>query len=197
MSGIWMPECAVEKAIELNPSHTQARFRLAPILVYQQRYDEAITALRRVPREVYPSQWTYQLAWSLISLNRLDEASREIETALAGMSTDQGGVIHAARAMLRVKNRDRAGAEADIAEAIARGQGFGHFHHTAYSIGAIYSQLGDFERAQQWIERAANDGFPCYSMFETDPHLARLRETPRFRAFLARLRSEWENLPGE
>ena len=99
--------------------------------------------------------------------------------------------------MLRVKKQDRAGAEADIAEAIDRGQGFGHFHHTAYSIGAIYVQLGDFDRAQQWIERAANDGFPCYSMFETDPFLARLRETPHFRTFLANLRAEWESLPDE
>lgn len=46
--------------------------------------------------------------------------------------TDQGGVLHACRAMIRAKNGDRAGAEADIAEAIRVGRNFGHFHHTAY-----------------------------------------------------------------
>ena len=188
---------AVERAAELNPANTQARFRVAPIRVYQQRYEDAIAVLRRVPREIYPPQWTYQMAWSLISLGRLDEASQEIETALSGKAPDQGGVVHAARAMLRLKRGDRRGAEADIAEAIERGQGFGHFHHTAYSIGAIYAQLGEFDRAQEWIERAAADGFPCYSMFETDPYLAKLRDTARFRTFLAKLRQEWETIPGE
>jgi tetratricopeptide (TPR) repeat protein len=137
------------------------------------------------------------MAWSLISLGRLDEASQEIETALSGKAPDQGGVVHAARAMLRLKRGDRPGAEADIAEAIERGKGFGHFHHTAYSIGAIYAQLGEFDRAQEWIERAAADGFPCYSMFETDPYLAKLRDTARFRTFLTKLRQEWESIPGE
>jgi eukaryotic-like serine/threonine-protein kinase len=188
---------AVERAAELNPANTQARFRVAPIRVYQQRYEDAIAALRRVPREVYPPQWTYQMAWSLISLGRLDEASQEIETALSGKAPDQGGVVHAARAMLRLKRGDRPGAEADIAEAIERGKGFGHFHHTAYSIGAIYAQLGEFDRAQEWIERAAADGFPCYSMFETDPYLTKLRDTARFRTFLTKLRQEWESIPGE
>jgi hypothetical protein len=84
-----------------------------------------------------------------------------------------------------------------IAEAIRRGQGFGHFHHTEYSIGVIHAQLGNFDRAQEWIERAALDGFPCYSLFESDPYLARLREVPRFRAFLDKLRAELATIPGE
>jgi non-specific serine/threonine protein kinase len=188
---------SVQRATELNPINTLARFRVAPIRVYQQRYDEAIDALRRVPRELIPANWTYLLAWSLIALNRFDEASQEIESALAGNAPDQGGVVHAARAMLRVKRGDRSGAEADIAEAIRRGRGFGHFHHTEYSIGVIHAQLGNFDRAQEWIERAALDGFPCYSLFESDPYLARLREVPRFRAFLDKLRAELATIPGE
>jgi len=90
--------------------------------------------------------------------------------------------------MLRVKRGDRRGALADIDEAIARGRGFIHFHHTAYSIGAVYAQLGDFTRAQQWIEQAAAAGFPCAL-------LAGLRETAAFRPFLVRLRQEWQRLP--
>ena len=94
---------------------------------------------------------------------------------LAKNRADQGGVIHATRALLRAKTGDRRGAEADIAAAIDVGRGFGHFHHTALTIGEAYAQLGDFERAQQWVENAANDGFPNYSFFEVDPHLAPLR----------------------
>jgi tetratricopeptide (TPR) repeat protein len=83
---------SIERAIALNPGNVNARFRLAPIRVYQQQYEEAVAALRRVPREAYPTQWTYQLAWSLIGLGRLDEASKEIEGSLSASANDQGGV---------------------------------------------------------------------------------------------------------
>jgi serine/threonine-protein kinase len=187
----------IEKALEINPSNTVARFRFGPIYVYQQRFEDALAALNRVPRESFPAQWHYQRAWSLISLGRLDEAGHFLEESLKDNPVDQGGVLHAARAMLRAKRGDRQGAETDIAEAIRVGRNFIHFHHTAYSIGAIYATMGDFDKAQEWIENAANDGFPNYTFFETDIHLARLRSVPRFQAFLSKLRQEWERIPGE
>jgi tetratricopeptide (TPR) repeat protein len=120
-----------------------------------------------------------------------------VDEALRENKTDQGGVFHAARAMLRAKSGDRAGAEADVAQAIQSGKNFMHFHHTAYSIGAVYTELGQFEKAQEWIENAANDGFPNYTYFENDLHLERLRAVPKFREFLSKLRQEWAHIPGE
>jgi len=38
---------------------------------------------------------------------------------------------------------------------------------------------------------------PCYTLFETDPLLERLRGSPRFRTFLTALRKEWERIRGE
>ncbi len=187
----------IQRTIQINPGNTLARFRFGPIKVYQQRFEDALAAIDRVPRESYPAQWTYQKAWALLSLGRLDEAGRLMEETLRDNPVDQGGVIHAARAMLRARRGDRTGALADVAEATREGKGFIHFHHTAYSIGAVYAALGDFAKAQDWIENAANDGFPNYAFFESDVHLDRLRTTPRFRAFLARLRAEWEHIPGE
>jgi TolB-like protein/lipoprotein NlpI len=186
----------VEKALELNPASTLARFRLGPIYVYQRRYEEAIAALRRVPRQTFPAQWTHQMAWALLALGRLDEAQGEIDSALAEDGRDPGGVVHAARAMLRARRGDRRGAEADIAVA-AQAKSFGHFHHTAYAIGAVYSTLGETDKAQEWVEIAARTGFPNFMMFETDPNLTQLRVRPRFQAFLASLRREWEHIPGE
>ena len=47
------------------------------------------------------------------------------------------------------------------------------------------------------IEERFGEGFPCYTLFETDPLLERLRGSPRFRTFLTALRKEWEHIPGE
>lgn len=182
-----------DRAIATNPGNTQARFRFAPLLNYQLKYDEAIRLLQRIPRDVYPSQWAYHMGWALITLGRTEQAAQEIAAALSG-SLDQGGVIHATRALLRAKTGDRRGAEADIAAAIEAGKGFLHFHHTALTIGEVYATLGDLDRAMEWVERASNDGFPCYAFFEVDPHLAPLRATERFRSFLKQLRGEWESI---
>jgi serine/threonine-protein kinase len=187
----------LERAVQLNPANTLARFRLAPIWIYQQKFEDGIAALDRVPRDIFPAQWTYQRAWALISLNRLEEASRLLNGALQESPNDQGGVLHAARAMVRARSGDRVGAETDVAEAIRSGKNFLHFHHTAYTIGAVYTALGDVDKAQEWIENAANTGFPNYAFFETDVHLERLRALPRFRAFVSKLRKEWEDIPGE
>ena len=187
----------IDRAVAINPANTTARFRYGPIYVYQLKFDEAIAALRRVPKESFPAQWVYQMAWALVSLNRLDEADRVLREALAENAADQGGVIHAARGMLRAKRGDRKGAEADISDAVRLGRNYIHFHHTAYSIAAIYSTLHEFDKAEEWIENAAGDGFPNYAYFEKDPNLEGLRTTPRFRTFLARLRAEWEHIEGE
>jgi serine/threonine protein kinase/tetratricopeptide (TPR) repeat protein len=187
----------IQRAVSVNPANALARFRFGPILTYQLKYEEAIAALKAVPKQVLASQWEYQLTWNLLSLGRLQEARAELEGALKESPKDPGGVLHSARAMLLARSGDRNGAEADIAQAIKIGKGFGHFHHTAYAIGAVYSVLGDLDKAQQWIENAAGDGFPNYALFEADPNLERLRTTPRFRAFLTKLRQDWGHIPGE
>jgi TolB-like protein/DNA-binding winged helix-turn-helix (wHTH) protein len=187
----------IEKALSINPANDQARYRLGPMLNYQGKWQEAIDALNHVSREVSPGLWSYQMAWALQSLNRLPEASRLLESALAENASDPGGNLYSARAMVRAKSGDPHGAEADISTAIRVGKGFSHFHHTAYSVAAVYSVLGDLDKAQEWIENAANDGFPCYTLFEADPNLQRLRATPRFQAFVAKLRREYEHIPGE
>jgi TolB-like protein/DNA-binding winged helix-turn-helix (wHTH) protein len=189
--------CEIEKALSINPANDQARYRLGPMLNYQGKWQEAIDALNHVPREVSPGLWSYQMAWALQSLNRLPEAARRLDAALAENARDPGGNLYGARAMVRAKSGDRHGAEADISRAIRVGKGFSHFHHTAYSISAVYSVLGDLDKAQEWIENAANDGFPCYTLFEADSNLQHLRATPRFQAFIAKLRREYEHIPGE
>jgi tetratricopeptide (TPR) repeat protein len=187
----------IEKCLSINPANDQARFRMGPMLNYQGKWQEAIDALNHVPREVTPGLWSYHMAWALQSLNRLPEASHLLDAALAENASDPGGNLYGARAMVRAKSGDRHGAEADIATAIEVGKGYGHFHHTAYSIAAVYSVLRDLDKAQEWIENAANDGFPCYTLFDADPNLQRVRATPLFQAFIAKLRREYEHIPGE
>jgi len=187
----------LEKAVSINPANTLARFRIGVTKLYQLNYEDAVANLDRVPRQFQPTMRSYQRAWALFSLGRNQDVAKELTQGLAETPSDTGGVLHGARAMMRAALGDRKGAEADVAAAIKLGKGFGHFHHTAYSIASVYSLLGDVDQAQQWIENAAGDGFANYSLFATDPNLDRLRQTLRFQAFIAKLRGEWDHIPGE
>jgi hypothetical protein len=72
------------------------------------------------------------------------------------------------------------------------GQGTSHFHHAEYGIGSAYALLGDRQQALKWLEQTAEDGLPCYPLFERDPNLAKLRGDPRFAALLGKLKLQWD-----
>jgi hypothetical protein len=76
---------------------------------------------------------------------------------------------------------------------MARGKGFGHFHHTAYNIACAYAVMKKAEPAIKWLQAAADDGFPCYPLFDHDPYLDHLRKDPRFIALMAKLKEQWEH----
>ncbi|MCA1606565.1 MAG: hypothetical protein LC775_14105, partial [Acidobacteria bacterium] len=81
-------------------------------------------------------------------------------------------------------------AEGKIRNAIEKGKGFGHFHHTAYNIACAYSLMNKPEQAIKWLQTAADNGFPCYPLFETDPYLDPLRADSRFTTLMTRLKEQ-------
>jgi hypothetical protein len=83
---------------------------------------------------------------------------------------------------------DRTSAERLIGE--VTGSGYMD-HHVAYSLGAAYAQLGRLEEARSWLDRAATSGFPRYPWYLRDPLLEPFRRDSSGRAFLERLRAQW------
>ncbi len=53
---------------------------------------------------------------------------------------------------------------------------------------------GTAEESIGWLERAADEGFPCYPWFERDPLLDPIRKHPRFTQLLARLQAAHREL---
>jgi len=83
-------------------------------------------------------------------------------------------------------------AEDKIKSAIEKGQGLGHFHHTTHKIACAYSLMNKPEQAIKWLQAAADDGFPSYSLFESDSYLNPLREDSRFLALMMRPKEQWK-----
>lgn len=185
-------QAELEKALSINASNSLARFRLGVVELYREHYDRAYEIFNTTPHDQNPSLWAYQLATALLRLGREREANDLIDTFLRDYPKDQGGVGYSVRAMMLAKAGRRSDAEDAIAHAVRLGRNFGHFHHTAYNVASAYSLLGNRDKAIEYLQSAADDGFPCYPLFASDAQLDGLRQDPRFIALMAKLERDWQ-----
>jgi len=180
------------KAVAANPNNTLAQFRIGQTLNFQGKHHEALSVLEGMPREANPSLVGHQIAWALFNLGKRDDASTVVEGLLNDDPEDSGGLFTSVRAVLAASRGDRQLAEENIQQAIEKGRGFGHFHHTAYHIACAYALLNMPAEATKWLERAADEGFPCFPLFESDRNLDNLRGDGRFIALMTKLKEQWK-----
>ncbi|HZB43965.1 MAG TPA: protein kinase [Pyrinomonadaceae bacterium] len=183
----------LEKAVTTNPSNTLARFRVGEVFLFQGKNEQALTALRNVPKETNPALVGHQIVLALFNLGRKEEASATIEQFLRDYPEDNRGLFTSLQAILAASAGQERVAEDKIRSAVEKGRGFGHFHHTAYHIACAYALMNKREQAIKWLEAAAEDGFPCYPLFEKDTNLNNLRQDARFVALLEKLRRQLEH----
>jgi TolB-like protein/DNA-binding winged helix-turn-helix (wHTH) protein/Tfp pilus assembly protein PilF len=181
----------LERAVETNPSNSLAQFRIGETYLFQERYEEALAALRGVPSEVNPGLVGHQIVWALFNLGRKEEAAAAIEKYLAEFPDVNRGLFTSQQAVLAAAAGNERLAEEKIRLAIEKGRGFGHFHHSGYHIAVAYSLMNKPEPAMKWLETVAEEGFPCYPLFERDKNLINLRNDPRFAALMSRLKKQW------
>jgi tetratricopeptide (TPR) repeat protein len=183
-----------QTALATNPNNPLVQFRIGETLNFQRKHEEALTALRAIPKEANPVLVSNQTVWALFSLGRKEEASARLDQFLKDYPQDNRGLATGLQALLAASMGQERVAEEKIKLAIEKGKGFGHFHHTAYHIASAYALMNKNDQAITWLEAAAVDGFPCYPLFESDPSLNNLRQDPRFIAFLANQKLLWEDL---
>jgi tetratricopeptide (TPR) repeat protein len=180
-----------QKAIDINPSDSSARLRLGLIEQYGANYEKALAIIKTVPGDTNPAIVNRAMTSLMMQLGRTDEAARMVDEFLSA-NPDEGGNVTSVKAMLLAKAGNDAQAEAAIQRAIEIGQGYQHFHHTTYNIASAYAILGKNDEAIKWLQFTADNGFPCYPLFEKDANLDGLRQDPHFVSFMEKLKQEWE-----
>jgi TolB-like protein/DNA-binding winged helix-turn-helix (wHTH) protein/tetratricopeptide (TPR) repeat protein len=181
----------IKKAIALDPLNTGIRFRVGINLLYRGKYEESLVELRD-SEKFHPLFWTFQTSFVLQHLGRRREAQERTEALLKANPLDPGGSLTAMQALLAADAGDASLAERKIQEAIARGKGYQHFHHIAYAVASAYALLDRHEQAFQYLRLAADDGLPCYPLFEHDSNLNNLRTDPQFLSFMAEQKKQWD-----
>ena len=185
----------LHKAAAINPSESRAFSRIMEVYLFQGKPQLSIDERSRTPPRVTIPIMDFDHTWALIDLGRFEEAARTIRAGFADSNPGAAGLKHGVSALLAARQGNRPAAESEIRAALAGPHGFGHFHHVTFMIACAYSVLGDTAHAQEWMEKTAADGFPCFSMFEVEPSLERWRATLKGHEFLAGLRREWEATP--
>lgn len=178
-------------ALQLDPTNVGVRYRIAINLFDEGRLEEAISGLEGTKR-FSPALWHSHMAEALFQVGRKQEAAVLIRDYLRDNPRDEGGVGNAMQALLYADAGQPALAGRSIQVAIQQGKDFGHFHHAAYTIGSTYAVMNRPKDAVRWLRASAEDGFPCYPLYEHDPALQNLRRDPGFLQFMAAMRSDWE-----
>ena len=183
----------IEKALAINPGNTLARYRLGVINMCRAKYEEAFQIFNSTPRDMNPSLLAFYTSNALFRLGRNEEASEIIEKFFKDYPKDEGGAVTSVKAMMLAKAGKKREAEATIQHAIEIGRGYAHFHHTSYNIASAYALMNQPEQAMKWLQVAADEGFPCYPLFEGDANLDNLREDVRFISFMATQKQQWKH----
>jgi len=181
----------IDEAVKLDPANTGARYRRAVNQLYQGNYQEALVTFEGSQRFI-PCLWATQYAFALFQLGRKEDAASRVDEFLKQCPQDRGGNLTAMQALLSASIGDRVQAERKIERATLIGEGYQDFHHAAYIIGCAYALMNQPEPAVRFLRQSAEQGFPCYPLFERDPNLTNLRSDPAFVHFMADLKKQWE-----
>ena len=182
----------IEKALAINPGNTLARYRLGVINMCRAKYEEAFQIFNSTPLETNPSLLAFYTSNALFRLGRNDEAAALIEQFFKKYPKDEGGAVTSVKAMMLAKAGRRQEAEEAIQHALDIGRGYGHFHHTSYNVASAYALMNQPEPALKWLQVTAEEGFPCYPLFESDANLANLKKDPRFISFMSTQKQQWQ-----
>ena len=180
------------EGVRVDPINNLLQLRIGQTLNSQGKYEEALTVLRAIPDNLHPSVVGHQTAWALFNLGRIEEASAKLDQLIRDFP-DKGGTFAGMKALIAAQRGDNEEAEKFIQAAIEKAKGYGHFHHTAYTIACAYSLMNRPAEATEWLRQAAETGYPCYPAFLIERSLDNIRTDPRFEDLMERIRPQWEH----
>lgn len=90
---------------------------------------------------------------------------------------------------LQGKHDEAQAATSEFLATVRKNRGY---HHFTYYAARVFAQGGKSAEALKWLRYTAENGFPCYPLFERDPYLNPIRKDPEFSKFLAEMKERWE-----
>jgi tetratricopeptide (TPR) repeat protein/tRNA A-37 threonylcarbamoyl transferase component Bud32 len=168
---------AARAALRLDPGFEHARVQLAMSL--------AFGAPSSSPAEQAPSRRRPSETAARTPPAQPAERRRSSSAALRELQQVRGSAtVAAAEAIIRARDGDVDAANVFLRAAEARPDA----HSNGYAIAAVHMALGDRDGALQWLRAAADAHSFWLASVAVDPVFAPLRDDPRFRELLTRVR---------
>ncbi len=177
----------LEQVLDIDSGNNLARSYMGQILVYLGKYDQALPFFIDLPKDSWLRGWEASLC--LFYLKQEKEATALVATCLERNPGEPAMV--SIQAMLAANRGDERKALEKINLAHKR-TGLVHSHHVDYQVASAYALLRRPAEALHWLNRAANDGFPCFPFFQSDPNLSTLHSDPEFVSFLRDQQRSWQ-----
>jgi eukaryotic-like serine/threonine-protein kinase len=134
--------------------------------------------------------------WYYLRKDLLDEAQKSIDEKLPRAPENYSLLMQQALLVaLRGNTREAAARVPGIVAKIQPNDW--RRHHSTYEAACIYALAGNAVESVKWLKETAATGFPNYPLFERDPFLNRIRDTPQFMQFMIEQKAQWEKLQQE
>jgi TolB-like protein len=165
------------QAIELDPLAYQARISLARTLFVEGKLDEAEASARKAA-ELQPTAVSSHRWQVFVAIQRRDGEAALREAQLEpneGYRRFELALAHYAR-------RERAAADAALAELIAKDRDF-----LAYQIAEVYAWRGETDKAFEWLQVSLDNHDTGMLSLLIDPLLRGLRHDARYKGLVAKI----------
>ncbi len=178
----------LESALQVDPNNDQIKDQYIVEYSLSARPDEALQASKRFFNRGPDSKY-------YLDKRMLKEAEPQVEQAYQENPNVAVTLInHTTLLALQGKHQEAEAAVPLILEKAARNRGY---HHITYEIARIYALGGKSKVALRWLRVTAQEGFPCYPLFERDSFLDPIRKDPAFLQFMVEMKAQWENYQRE
>jgi serine/threonine-protein kinase len=171
-------------ALELDPASVSARRSMGWMCCYARRYDQALDHLARAIEMNPMAIESYRILGTTLELQgQSSEAERVLRDALNLPGADAYTKATLGWVLARAGKRPEAEQLLDQVESVGR---TGYVSPAALAI--LHIGLGNTERALDYAEQAYDERRGWLVYFKVNPMLDPLRNEPRFKALVAKLR---------
>jgi serine/threonine-protein kinase len=181
----------LRRALEIDPTSEYVKNTISGSYRIVKKFDQWNAANQK-----YFGGRTKPHSWFYISQGRLDEAERLLEQEFEKNPEEQ--MLHSRKMLLLALKGDFRQGE-DEARFLTSHYPVKNlaYHHATYDIACFYALAGNSAEAVKWLRETVATGFPNYPLFNRDPFLDRIRQTPEFVQFMAEIKTEFERYKRE
>ena len=172
----------LQRAQELDPTSIIIKCLVGQTFYLLRRYDEAIEHLKKsleMDANFVGTHWFLGMSYAQKAMYEESRAEFEKAVTLSNGATNLLALFGVAQA--RVGNQTAAQSILDKLKALVKQK-----QARPADLAAIYTGLGDSERAFEWLEKAYEERADLMFYLQIDPFFDALRTDPRFADLIAR-----------